>query len=53
MAVEARGSGDRLDPTMRIVFGLGRNTPPENFSGGGGGGRLWWGCRNFGEGDEE
>ncbi|GKF65112.1 hypothetical protein Tco_0188560, partial [Tanacetum coccineum] len=35
--------GDRVDPVVRITFGLGRKTPPKKFSGGGGGGRRWWG----------
>ncbi|GKC70669.1 hypothetical protein Tco_1116552 [Tanacetum coccineum] len=39
--------GDRVDPLMRITFGLGQKTLPEEeektFSGGGGGGRRWWG----------
>ncbi|GJW79649.1 hypothetical protein Tco_0143624 [Tanacetum coccineum] len=39
----ARDMGDRVDPVVRITFGLGRKTPPEKFSGGDGGGRRWWG----------
>ncbi|GJW02857.1 hypothetical protein Tco_1561713 [Tanacetum coccineum] len=28
--------GDRVDQFMRFIFGLGRKSPPEKFSGGGG-----------------
>ncbi|GJV38344.1 hypothetical protein Tco_1410821 [Tanacetum coccineum] len=48
--VRESGSGDRVDPVTRSLFGLRRICPPENFSGGGarwpavgGGGRLNWG----------
>ncbi|GJY37873.1 hypothetical protein Tco_0424237 [Tanacetum coccineum] len=34
------GSGDRIDPVTRSLFGLRRKSPPEKFSGGGGGRRL-------------
>ncbi|GKG39876.1 hypothetical protein Tco_0464021, partial [Tanacetum coccineum] len=34
--LEESGCGDRIDPVMRSVFGVGRKNPPENFSGGGG-----------------
>ncbi|GJV17300.1 hypothetical protein Tco_1362623 [Tanacetum coccineum] len=34
--VEESGCGDRIDPVMRSVFGVGRKSPPEKFSGGGG-----------------
>ncbi|GJW68969.1 integrase, catalytic region, zinc finger, CCHC-type containing protein [Tanacetum coccineum] len=34
--VEESGCGDRIDPVMRSVFGIGRKSPPEKFSGGGG-----------------
>ncbi|GJV74271.1 hypothetical protein Tco_1494266 [Tanacetum coccineum] len=40
--VEESGCGDRIDPVMRSVFGVGRKIPPENFSGGGSGGRRQW-----------
>ncbi|GKE49587.1 hypothetical protein Tco_1480845, partial [Tanacetum coccineum] len=30
------GSGDRIDPVTRSLFGLRRKSPPEKFSGGGG-----------------
>ncbi|GKF61395.1 hypothetical protein Tco_0181449, partial [Tanacetum coccineum] len=33
--VEESGCGDRIDPVMRSVFGVGRKSPPEKFSGGG------------------
>ncbi|GJT93738.1 hypothetical protein Tco_1082583 [Tanacetum coccineum] len=33
--VEARVIGDRVDRLMRFIFGLGRKSPPEKFSGGG------------------
>ncbi|GJU83117.1 hypothetical protein Tco_1285482 [Tanacetum coccineum] len=36
--VEESGCGDRIDPVMRSVFGVGRKSPPEKFSGGG----RWW-----------
>ncbi|GJR90399.1 hypothetical protein Tco_0214410 [Tanacetum coccineum] len=46
--VEESGCGDRIDPVMRSVFGVGRKSPPEKFSGGGatvvagsGGGGGW------------
>ncbi|GJY04092.1 reverse transcriptase domain-containing protein [Tanacetum coccineum] len=35
---EARVGGDRIDPVMGSVFGVGRRSPPEKFSGGG----VWW-----------
>ncbi|GKD33993.1 hypothetical protein Tco_1249502, partial [Tanacetum coccineum] len=38
VVVTARDMGDRVDPVVRITFGLGRKTPPEKFSGDGGGG---------------
>ncbi|GKB54831.1 hypothetical protein Tco_0905584 [Tanacetum coccineum] len=34
--VAASGGGDRVDPVVRIIFGFGRKSPPENFSGDGG-----------------
>ncbi|GJX49731.1 hypothetical protein Tco_0276576 [Tanacetum coccineum] len=34
--VEESGGGDRIDPVMRSVFGVGRKSPPEKFSDGGG-----------------
>ncbi|GKF82021.1 hypothetical protein Tco_0243677, partial [Tanacetum coccineum] len=41
------GSGDRIDPGMGRIFGVGRKSSPENFSGGCGGGRrlpdIWEG----------
>ncbi|GJW10254.1 hypothetical protein Tco_1576081 [Tanacetum coccineum] len=37
--VEESGCGDRIDPVRRSVFGVGRKSPPEKFSGGGSGGR--------------
>ncbi|GJV45201.1 hypothetical protein Tco_1429737 [Tanacetum coccineum] len=36
--VEESGCGDRIDPVMRSVFGVGRKSPPEKFSGDG----YWW-----------
>ncbi|GKC46606.1 hypothetical protein Tco_1064328, partial [Tanacetum coccineum] len=33
--VAESGSGDRVDRVTRNTFGLGRKSPPENFSGGG------------------
>ncbi|GJS60229.1 hypothetical protein Tco_0655013 [Tanacetum coccineum] len=51
--VEARGCGDRIDRRMRSIFGFGRKSPPEKFSGGGGvvaGGGGWpeeGGCRTW------
>ncbi|GKB08406.1 ribonuclease H-like domain-containing protein, partial [Tanacetum coccineum] len=33
--VEESGCGDRIDPVRRSVFGVGRKSPPEKFSGGG------------------
>ncbi|GKG31184.1 hypothetical protein Tco_0423672, partial [Tanacetum coccineum] len=36
--VEARVGGDRIDPVMGSVFGVGRRSPPEKFSDGG----VWW-----------
>ncbi|GKF64381.1 hypothetical protein Tco_0187829, partial [Tanacetum coccineum] len=33
--VEESGCGDRIDPVMRSVFGVGRKSPPEKFSDGG------------------
>ncbi|GKD06005.1 hypothetical protein Tco_1180979 [Tanacetum coccineum] len=33
--VEKHECGDRVDRAMRIVFGFGRKSPPENVSGGG------------------
>ncbi|GJS23014.1 reverse transcriptase domain-containing protein [Tanacetum coccineum] len=33
--VEESGCGDRIDPVMRSVFGVGRKSPSEKFSGGG------------------
>ncbi|GKA20337.1 hypothetical protein Tco_0700326 [Tanacetum coccineum] len=40
----ASGSGDRVDPVVRTIFGFGRNTRRKSFpvaknGGGGGGGR--------------
>ncbi|GKE72761.1 hypothetical protein Tco_1534802, partial [Tanacetum coccineum] len=35
--VRASDHGERVDPVERRPFGVGRKTPPENFSGGGGG----------------
>ncbi|GJX05586.1 hypothetical protein Tco_0191502, partial [Tanacetum coccineum] len=35
----ASGYGDRVDPMVGSLFGFGRKSPPENFSGGGSGGR--------------
>ncbi|GKF75626.1 hypothetical protein Tco_0225070, partial [Tanacetum coccineum] len=32
----ASGYGDRVDRVTRKLFGVGRKSPPENFSGGGG-----------------
>ncbi|GJS07550.1 hypothetical protein Tco_0364346 [Tanacetum coccineum] len=43
--VAASGSGDRVDPLMRITFGVRRKNPPEKYSGGGGvvvAGGGWW-----------
>ncbi|GJZ99999.1 putative reverse transcriptase domain-containing protein [Tanacetum coccineum] len=41
------GSGDRIDPEMGRIFGVGRKSSPKNFSGGCGGGRrlpdIWEG----------
>ncbi|GKB44762.1 hypothetical protein Tco_0889704 [Tanacetum coccineum] len=46
--VKESGSGDRVDPVKRNLFGVGRKSPPEKFSGGGatvvagsGGGGGW------------
>ncbi|GJR60211.1 hypothetical protein Tco_1502373 [Tanacetum coccineum] len=39
--VRESGYGDRIDRVVRSIFGVGRKTPPENFSGGGGGGRIF------------
>ncbi|GKD72798.1 hypothetical protein Tco_1331080, partial [Tanacetum coccineum] len=36
--VAESGCGDRIDPVMRSVFGVGRKSPLEKFSGGG----EWW-----------
>ncbi|GJZ80478.1 mutator type transposase [Tanacetum coccineum] len=36
--VAASGCGDRIDRVMGSIFGFGRKSPPEKFSGGGGGG---------------
>ncbi|GKF01938.1 hypothetical protein Tco_0028861, partial [Tanacetum coccineum] len=33
--VEESGVGDRRDPEMELVFGVGRKIPPEKFSGDG------------------
>ncbi|GJS59106.1 hypothetical protein Tco_0653890 [Tanacetum coccineum] len=33
--VEARELTGRIDPEMGIILGVGRNIPPEKFSGGG------------------
>ncbi|GJX72584.1 putative reverse transcriptase domain-containing protein, partial [Tanacetum coccineum] len=38
--VEESGVGDRVDRVSGSIFGVGRKTPPEKFSGGGGGRRL-------------
>ncbi|GKE73772.1 hypothetical protein Tco_1535813, partial [Tanacetum coccineum] len=38
--VTASDSEDRVDRESGSIFGVGRKTPPENFSGGGGGGRV-------------
>ncbi|GJX84124.1 hypothetical protein Tco_0333605 [Tanacetum coccineum] len=49
--VATSGSGDRVDPLRRNLFGFDRKIPPEKFSGGGGrnpvgeGGRRWGGMR--------
>ncbi|GJS84378.1 hypothetical protein Tco_0750919 [Tanacetum coccineum] len=48
--VRESGYGDRIDRVVRSIFGVGRKTPPENFSGGGGGGRIF--MREREEGDE-
>ncbi|GJV57086.1 hypothetical protein Tco_1458091 [Tanacetum coccineum] len=37
--VAVRGIEDRVDPVVRNLFGFGRKSPPEKFSGGGDGGR--------------
>ncbi|GKA03648.1 hypothetical protein Tco_0676429 [Tanacetum coccineum] len=39
--VTASGSGDRVDRVAGIIFGNGRKSSPEKFSGGGNGGRRW------------
>ncbi|GKA81934.1 hypothetical protein Tco_0788682 [Tanacetum coccineum] len=36
--VEARGGGDRIDPVVRSIFGLGRKTRRKSFLVAGGGG---------------
>ncbi|GJS84360.1 hypothetical protein Tco_0750901, partial [Tanacetum coccineum] len=41
--VKESGVGDRVDRVSGSIFGVGRKTPPEKFSGDGGGGRRWWG----------
>ncbi|GKG40458.1 hypothetical protein Tco_0467235, partial [Tanacetum coccineum] len=53
--VEESGCGDRIDPVMRSVFGVGRKSPPKKFSGGGSGGRWQWVAarKNMGEREEE
>ncbi|GJU28292.1 hypothetical protein Tco_1166913 [Tanacetum coccineum] len=33
--VKAREMGDGLDPVIKIIFGVGRKSPPEKFFGGG------------------
>ncbi|GKB95589.1 hypothetical protein Tco_0981726, partial [Tanacetum coccineum] len=38
----ASGVVDRVDPVTGIIFGVGRKSPTEKFSGGGGGRRRWW-----------
>ncbi|GKD71503.1 hypothetical protein Tco_1325593 [Tanacetum coccineum] len=37
--VRESGYGDRIDREMGRIFGVGRKSSPENFSGGCGGGR--------------
>ncbi|GJW95790.1 hypothetical protein Tco_0175462 [Tanacetum coccineum] len=39
--VAESGVVDRIDRLMGSIFGLGRKSPPEKFSGGGGGRRRW------------
>ncbi|GKE41616.1 hypothetical protein Tco_1468900 [Tanacetum coccineum] len=34
----ASGIVDRVDPEVGSIFGVGRKSPPEKFSGG----RRWW-----------
>ncbi|GKA03760.1 hypothetical protein Tco_0676541, partial [Tanacetum coccineum] len=53
--VEESGVGDRVDRVSGSIFGVGRKTPPEKFSGGGGGGRRWWGSpeKKGGEGESD
>ncbi|GKA30813.1 hypothetical protein Tco_0717118 [Tanacetum coccineum] len=47
--VVASECGDRIDRVMGSIFGFGRKSPPENFSGGGGvmvagvNSSRWWG----------
>ncbi|GKF07218.1 hypothetical protein Tco_0041442 [Tanacetum coccineum] len=36
--VEENDMGDRIDRVVRNIFGVGRKSPPEKFSGG----RRWW-----------
>ncbi|GKG63682.1 hypothetical protein Tco_0645075, partial [Tanacetum coccineum] len=41
----AIGIVDRVDPEVGSIFGVGRKSPPEKFSGGGGmvvAGIRWW-----------
>ncbi|GKC52128.1 hypothetical protein Tco_1074873, partial [Tanacetum coccineum] len=50
--VEARGLGDRVDREMGNLFGFGRKSPPEKFSGGGGvvaDGRRWGRAAGYNE----
>ncbi|GKA52921.1 hypothetical protein Tco_0746236 [Tanacetum coccineum] len=41
--VRESDGGDRIDREMGRIFGVGRKSSPENFSGGCGGGRRWGG----------
>ncbi|GJR96535.1 hypothetical protein Tco_0268709 [Tanacetum coccineum] len=49
--VAASDIGDRVDPEVGSIFGVGRKSSPENFSGGCGGGRrlpdIWGGRREI------
>ncbi|GKF32436.1 hypothetical protein Tco_0102234, partial [Tanacetum coccineum] len=52
--VRESDGGDRIDREMGMIFGVGRKSSPENFSGGCGGGRRLpdiWERRERDEGD--
>ncbi|GJU37843.1 hypothetical protein Tco_1186197 [Tanacetum coccineum] len=48
--VKESDGGDRIDREMGRIFGVGRKSSPENFSGGCGGGRRWLDAAGDGDG---